>query len=215
MIKTHRITGLKYLCVTSKNNHDLYKGSGIYWKNHIRKYGNNIETDLLLETDDLEELRKKGIEYSAKYDVVESEEWANLIPETGYHKDKTRNGWFGWYNNLTPEEISKRNENISKKVIERYKKTNMDELSKEISRRRISLTEEKKKERKIKIQKTYDTGKHQHLFDRYSRERMGNKNPAAKPIEIDGIKYGCVQDASRILNISAHKLYRLGKRNAN
>ena len=44
MIKTHNVTGKKYLCMTTKADPYKYNGSGVYWKNHIKKYGKDITT---------------------------------------------------------------------------------------------------------------------------------------------------------------------------
>ena len=211
MIKTHNDTGLKYLCVTSKDNYELYKGSGVYWKNHIKEYGADITTEVLFETDDDDDLTQMGLKYSAAYDVVESSEWANLIPESGYHvldPEKQRNGWYGWYNSLTEDERLARNENISRKVKERLNLIS-GELPEILRERRLSLSDEKKAIRKEKIQEVYATGKHDKLFERYSKERMGANNPAAKSITVDGVVYGSVQEASRSTGIADHKLYRM------
>ena len=179
MIKTHNVTKLKYLCVTSKENYEMYKGSGYYWKRHLEIHGKDILTELLFETDNLEELTKRAIEYSSEFDVVESDEWANLIPESGYHvtePEKQRNGWFGWYSSLSCEEKEKRNKNISKKVKERLLKIK-DELPSILSERRKKLSTEKKEQRKKKIQEIYATGKHDDYFKRLSEERKGAGNP--------------------------------------
>lgn len=211
MIKTHNDTGLKYLCVTSKDDYELYKGSGVYWKNHIKVHGDNISTELLIETDDPDELTQLGLKYSAAYDVVENSEWANLIPESGYHvldPEKQRNGWLGWYNSLTEDDRLARNENISQKVKERLCLIS-DELPDILRERRLSLSDDKKAVRKEKIQAVYATGKHDKLFERYSKERMGANNPAAKSVIVDGVEYGSVQEASRETGIPAHKLYRM------
>lgn len=216
MIKTHNDTGLKYLCVTSKDDCELYKGSGVYWKNHIKAHGDNISTEVILETDDADELTQIGLKYSSVYDVVESSEWANLIPESGYHvldPEKQRNGWHGWYNSLTEDERLARNENISKKVKERLCLIS-DELPDIIRERRLNLSTEKKELRKKRIQETYSTGKHDHIFERYSKERMGANNPAAKSIVVDGVTYGSVQEASRETGIPSHTLYRIRKQQA-
>lgn len=84
MIKQHNVTGLKYLCITKKDDYANYHGSGSYWLNHIKKHGFNVTTTVLAETDDLDELRRLGEYYSEKYNVVENPEFANLIPERGY-----------------------------------------------------------------------------------------------------------------------------------
>lgn len=68
-VKTHNITGLKYLGQT-KQNPFKYKGSGTYWLRHIKKYGNDISTEILLETENFEELSKQGKQHSLKLNVV-------------------------------------------------------------------------------------------------------------------------------------------------
>lgn len=83
MIKTHNITGLKYLCQTRQKDPFIYTGSGIYWKSHLKKYGIDISTTILLETTDRNKLKKFGRAYSNFYNVAKSKEWANKIPETG------------------------------------------------------------------------------------------------------------------------------------
>lgn len=87
MIKTHDITGLKYLCVTTRKNWKAYQGSGIYWQRHLKKHGYDFTTELLYETDDYEDFLEQCLYYSALYDVVLNEEFANLVPETAYEFD--------------------------------------------------------------------------------------------------------------------------------
>lgn len=81
-VKTHLASGLKYLGFTEKDPYS-YKGSGTRWKNHIRKHGYNVNTNILLSTNSYEELVETGIFFSKLFNVVESDEWANLIPESG------------------------------------------------------------------------------------------------------------------------------------
>lgn len=99
-IKTHNKTGLKYLGQTSKDPF-TYKGSGKYWLAHIKKHGYDVSTEILLNTNDKLELMNAGIKYSIEYDVVQSNEWANLIEERGpggsfkgkTHSEKTKEHW--------------------------------------------------------------------------------------------------------------------------
>lgn len=88
MIKTHQITGLKYLCkkVTDSDTKAIsYKGSGTRWNNHLKVHGKQINTDILAkyELEKVEEFSKLCLEYSSKFNIVVSDEWANLIEETG------------------------------------------------------------------------------------------------------------------------------------
>jgi hypothetical protein len=81
-IKTHNITGLKYLGKTIKDPYD-YKGSGKYWKRHIEKYGYNVTTQILLATESKQDLIDTGIFFSKIWNIVKSNEWANLREESG------------------------------------------------------------------------------------------------------------------------------------
>ena len=84
MIKQHNITKLKYLCVTTKDDYINYSGSGIYWKRHLDVHGYNFNTVLLLESEENDlEFKSKCLAISMELNVVESDEFANLIHEDG------------------------------------------------------------------------------------------------------------------------------------
>ena len=68
-IKTHKITGLKYLCKTKKNPF-TYHGSGIDWKYHLQKYGTDHSTEIIRECTSHEELSAWGRYYSILFNVV-------------------------------------------------------------------------------------------------------------------------------------------------
>lgn len=81
-VKTHKVTGLKYLGQTTQDPYS-YHGSGVYWKAHLAKHGYNYDTEILHECQDKNELIEKGLYYSKLWNVVESDEWANLKEEQG------------------------------------------------------------------------------------------------------------------------------------
>jgi hypothetical protein len=89
MVKTHKITGLKYLCQTKRKDPYKYLGSGEYWNSHLRKHGKTIMTDIIHECETKEELSERGLYYSNIWDVVNAKDefgkkiWANLKPESG------------------------------------------------------------------------------------------------------------------------------------
>lgn len=93
MIKTHDITKMKYLCYTqsSGETYDSYKGSGKLWKNHLKKYGDNITTELIYETDNYEDFKSVAKQKSIEFDIVNSSEWANLKLEEGDGGDTVSN----------------------------------------------------------------------------------------------------------------------------
>ena len=88
-IKTHNNTGLKYLGKTTQDPY-LYKGSGKRWLNHIRKHGNNVTTEIVGQFATIEELREVSILLSETLNITNSNEWANLRPETGDGGDTSK-----------------------------------------------------------------------------------------------------------------------------
>jgi len=81
-VKTHNQTGLKYLGKTIRDPFK-YRGSGVRWTSHLKKYGNDVSTEILLECQTNDEVRIWGLYYSNLWDVVNSNTWANLKPEEG------------------------------------------------------------------------------------------------------------------------------------
>jgi hypothetical protein len=81
-VKTHNVTGLKYLGQTTRDPFN-YKGSGKRWLNHLEIHGNDVTTEILIETEDKNKIKVEGIKYSSLYDVVNNPSWANLVPEEG------------------------------------------------------------------------------------------------------------------------------------
>jgi hypothetical protein len=81
--KTHRKTGLQYLGKTKNVDPFTYPGSGIYWTSHLNVHGDDCDTEILKECNTNEELKEWGLYYSALWNVVESDGWANLKEESG------------------------------------------------------------------------------------------------------------------------------------
>jgi len=87
-VKTHNITGLRYLCQTTKKDPIKYFGSGKEWTDHLIKFGYDIRTDILLQTSNKEELVNSGRFYSRIWNITTAMDdfgnkiYANLIPET-------------------------------------------------------------------------------------------------------------------------------------
>jgi hypothetical protein len=82
-VKTHNKTGLKYLGKTTMPDPHAYTGSGVDWKKHLKEHGEDYTTEIIRECRTNQELNKWGRYYSELWNIVESPEWANRIPETG------------------------------------------------------------------------------------------------------------------------------------
>lgn len=88
-VKTHTVTGLKYLGQTSKKDPHKYAGSGRYWKEHLRMFGERYTTEIIASSSDKSVIDDFGRYYSELWRITSSVDdygtriWANLIPETG------------------------------------------------------------------------------------------------------------------------------------
>jgi hypothetical protein len=88
-IKTHNITGLKYLGQTSKQDPYKYCGSGKDWVSHLKEHGFTVRTEIIGVCSTKQELNDLGRYYSNFYKILTAVDdfgnrvWANRIPETG------------------------------------------------------------------------------------------------------------------------------------
>lgn len=95
-VKTHNKTGLKYLGKTIKQDPHKYAGSGKYWRRHLDCHGYDYSTEIIKECQSNIEIQEWGMYYSKLWNIVESNEWANLKPEKGdggsgfKHSNETR-----------------------------------------------------------------------------------------------------------------------------
>ena len=70
-IKTHNKTGLKYFGRTLKKNPYTYNGSGTYWKNHLKKHSNDVNTLVYGKyTENDINLKKDALLFSYENDII-------------------------------------------------------------------------------------------------------------------------------------------------
>lgn len=81
-IKQHNITGLKYFGKTVADP-QKYKGSGTYWKKHLKMHTDDVTTIWCKLFTVKQDLIDYALNFSVANNIVESIEWANLIPESG------------------------------------------------------------------------------------------------------------------------------------
>ena len=156
-VKTHTITGLKYLGYTSSKNPHRYPGSGIYWNSHLKKHGYTWDTEILKECLSKEEIKNWGQYYSDLWKVVDNSEWANLIEEKASGGDltscwtsqskqnnkKARDQWTSYTKGKTYDEIY----GLEKSTKIKQKQSNA------LLGRKLSLTEDERKNRSIRRSK--------------------------------------------------------------
>jgi hypothetical protein len=185
-VKTHNITGLKYLGKTTKKDPHKYLGSGIYWRNHLKKYGSDYATVIIKECHNKQDLKTWGIYYSNLWNVVDSSEWANLKPEDGDGGSiagKT-NGMYG-----------KRHSVETRKKISQAEK---GKIVSEETRRKMSITRKGKpgkkhtQETKEKISKIH-SGK---VTSDETKLKMSNNSKSKKPIQTPDGVFNSIRDAA-------------------
>lgn len=82
-VKQHNLTGLKYFGKTTAKDPIKYKGSGKYWNDHLKHHGNEITTVWRELFDDKQLLIEFALKFSKENNIIESNNWANLIEENG------------------------------------------------------------------------------------------------------------------------------------
>ena len=88
-IATHNKTGLKYFGKTTRHllKEDLqkqYHGSGTFWRNHLKKYGDEVTMEVYGVYNE-DEVKEIALKFSKENNIVESKEWANLVNEDGLY----------------------------------------------------------------------------------------------------------------------------------
>lgn len=169
-LKQHNVTGLKYLGQTSKSNPYRYNGSGKYWLRHIKVHGNNVTTRILRECNTKEEIKQWGLIYSKLFNIVESKDFANFIPECGsggltIPLRGEFNGFFG--KKHSNEQIKQWKEMKSGIKNPMYGKTHTSETKEKL--RQINLGRKVSNETRQKI----------------SKSGMGNKNCLGRIMSIE------------------------------
>lgn len=85
-LKRHKKTNLLYFGKTCNKDVLNYKGSGKYWLNHIKKYGEtDIETLWFCLFTERDLLYEFAISYSKQEDINNNPTYANMILEEGFN----------------------------------------------------------------------------------------------------------------------------------
>ena len=122
-VKTHNITGLKYLGKTKSKNPNTYKGSGKRWSNHIKKHGYNVTTKILFQSENPKEIKQMGLYYSRLWNIVQSKEWANLKEESGdggWNQELATQGLLNKYGVNRPHLVPGAKEKTQKTIFQKY-----------------------------------------------------------------------------------------------
>jgi len=217
---THRETG-KWYIGSHNGSKENYSGSGTIWRNAKEKYGiENFIKEILYEGENCREIEELVLmTLDAKNDPMSY----NLKNESiggAFHGEA--NGMFG--KKMTEEQKYKCGNAFRGK-----KRPDHSEKMKGENNPRFGKTEHahgivaKAKANKGKtleeihgVEKASLIKKHLSIVNtgvkkpKISERQRGHLNSSAKKILIDGIEYGCIVDAMRILGLSRHKVKQIG-----
>lgn len=188
-IKTHNVTGLKYFGKTTKDPYK-YHGSGHYWKRHLRKYGNDINTEIYGIYDDLSSLSEASIKFSIENNIVESNEWANLIIETGSGAPAGSDH---------PQYGMKHTKESLNKMSNHMNKVWADTESREsrIENMKLSWTDERRQEQTDRLKEEYWTDERKETHSKHMKQLH-----ASRPDELGWRKSGFKNTPEHNKNIS-------------
>jgi hypothetical protein len=119
-IKQHSVTGLNYFGKTTRDPYK-YKGSGVYWTDHIKKHGKEyiITASVFGPFTNSIAISEFALSVSAEHDIVASKDWANMEPENGLNgapsgtrgKQQNPHGPYGPYGPRGPSGPSGKQQN--------------------------------------------------------------------------------------------------------
>ena len=206
MIKTHNKTGLKYLCYTQSSGslYEKYKGSGHIWKKHLKKHGDDITTDLIYETDDYDDFKRVAIEKSHEYNIVESNEWANLRLEEGTGGDTVSNRT--WITDGTIDKYVYKDSEIP----EGWMKGRSNCVFNDPKKQRMFGSLADFKLRGEKIKESWANGKFDHR-DHSKCGTRGDDNPSKRPEVREKIRNAALKDSVNRSKNAKESLNRTGE----
>ena len=84
LVVKHNNTGLKYFCKTTLLDRvHRYKGSGTSWTSHLREHGFDVNVGILGFYVEEQRCLDAAKNFSEDNNIVNSNEWANAVVETG------------------------------------------------------------------------------------------------------------------------------------
>lgn len=194
MIKTHNKTNLKYLCKHETSNECScykYKGSGTYWKRHLKVHGSDVNTKILYKTEDKELFNNVSFYYSSIFNIVESKEWANLTEEKGQGGKTITSEMIGYHSKLRWADIEYKNKHLERLRNNVKKSQPLAAKAAKIKLKGVPKTDEHKMNMR---------GKRPHV------DQSGSKNNFAKKIITPFGEFGSIREASLSIEGYTYKM---------
>jgi hypothetical protein len=217
-LKTHNVTGLKYLGKTIKDPLQ-YKGSGTVWMRHIKKHGYDVKTEILFQSTDKDTFKEVALKYSKELNIVESKEFANLTYEEGQGGSTLKNRIaitdgvdikFIKKTDKIPDGWSKGGVTMKTKTKEKIRKsrigkTQSKETKEKISKKNKGRNTGPSEKKKIAMNKPEVVKK---LADAMRGKLANNR----KSFVLNGVHYDSIRQCHEVAGISKHQIRKHLKR---
>ncbi len=223
-LRKHNVTGMKYLGYANDHERRVYRGEGIRWTQHLDEFGYDYSTEILYDGEDQELLSNHAIAYSLVHKIWDNPEYANQMMENGKPGnvkkrwqskeiiENKKNTLFELANDpvrvasrsanmikakaelaADPDRAASRSANVSSATIKAQAELNADPVraaSRSLSHKRAHA------------EIAADPIRAASRSANHKKTCQGSDNAAAKPVEINGVKYGYIKEAMTATGIS-------------
>lgn len=218
-VKEHNQTKLKYFGKTTQEDPFKYKGSGKYWKRHLKIHGNDVSTKIIGYYTDANECNNKALNFSKDNNIINNKEWANFREEDGFSGGNSTSGT-KWITNGKIEKLITSGDKLEEGFNYGRCATNcvfkdnnkQREFSSRVDRNSEKFLTDRKtawlKTRNIRDHSKCGTkGEHHHCKTEEVKRKISLAT--SKPICINGINYISIKEACNILNLTRYQIGKL------
>lgn len=218
-VKTHNQTGLKYFGKTTQEDPFKYKGSGKYWKRHLKIHGNDVSTEIIGYYTDVNKCRDRALNFSKDNEIINSKEWANFREEDGLSGGESTSNT-RWITNGQIEKLITNGDELEEGFDYGRCATNCvfkdSERQRELSSRLDRSSEKFLTARKTAWLKTRYVRDHSKCGTRGERHQCKTEAvkrkislATSKPVKINGVNYTSIKEACSVLNLTRYQIGKL------
>ncbi len=218
-LRKHNVTGMKYLGWSKDPNARNYEDRESVWSKHLKEHGNDYTTEILFESEDPNEVTTRAVGYSIANQIWDNPKFANQMLENARTGSVTKR----WRSKEMNAKLAQREQDIKNDPVKSEARRKNQSASQTKAQAEFSKHPEKVEARRAKKSvaaiKTMadinaDPVRQAHKSRKLSEAHKGipkpahkdGGNPAARPVKINGVVYGCLKEAVETTGDSSYKI---------